>query len=433
MIDNKGISLEGPAMRSSGVATGTPSRMPARSISTTTGPTTATTTSASADPRNSCLDAGYGHGRPILGRDIPGATAPKARQQAQPGTAAGATAAAAEHGSDFQRLTALDNLHACWLKARKNKGDRERIQRFAEDPLRYLSMIRERLRSRSYTFGPYRSFTIREKKFRDVVDAPMKDRVVHWMLYDYMLPIWQPRFIHDTYGNLPGRGTHAAVRRLADFCRSPACRWALQIDLSKYFYSVPHDKLKARALRYIGDHDLRQLLVNLIDSWRTDHRFDHLFPADSAYRQTAAKGMPIGNLSSQLFANLYLNDFDHWVKETLRVKSYLRYVDDMVFLGESREELGAISDQIIARLAADGLTVHPKKIRLAPVSAGIPWLGYVVWPSHVSAGRYVRGRYHRRLRQHEIGGFDRTESLTSYRALLKHTGSRRQSFPTTER
>lgn len=425
MIDSKGMPLEGPAMRSSGAATGTPSRMPARSISTTTGPTTATTTSASADPRTSCLDAGYGHGRPILGRDIPGARAPKARPQAQPGTAAGATAAAAEHGSDFQRLTALGNLHACWLKARRNKGNRERIQRFAEDPLRYLTMIQERLRDRAYTFGPYRSFTVREKKFRDVVDAPIKDRVVHWMLYDYLLPIWQPRFIHDTYGNLPGRGTHAAVRRLADFCRSPSCRWALQLDISKYFYSVPHDKLKERSLRYIGDHDLRRLMVDLIDSWRTDHRFDELFPADSAYRQTAAKGMPIGNLSSQLFANIYLNDFDHWVKETLRVRHYLRYVDDMVFLGESREVVLAITEQIVQRLAADGLTVHPKKVRLAPAAAGIPWLGYVVWPGHVSTGRYGRQRYHHRLRQHETGGYDRSESLNSYRAMLKHTGATR--------
>lgn len=286
-------------------------------------------------------------------------------------------------------------------------------------------MIQERLRNRAYTFGPYRSFTIREKKFRDVVDAPIKDRVVHWMLYDYLLPIWQPRFIHDTYGNLPGRGTHAAVRRLADFCRSPSCRWALQLDISKYFYSVPHDKLKARALRYVGDHDLRQLLTALIDSWRTDNRFDNLFPAGSAYRETAAKGMPIGNLPSQLFANIYLNDFDHWIKETLHVRHYLRYVDDMVILGDSRESLAVLGEKLIQHLTADGLTVHPKKIRLAPVTAGIQWLGYVVWPNHVSAGRYVRRRYLYRLRQKETKGYDHLESLQSYHAALAHTGSTR--------
>lgn len=424
MID-EGISLEGPAMRSSGAATGTPSRMPARSTSTTTGPTTATTTSASADPRTLCLDAGHGHGRPLLGREIPGASAPKARQHAQPGTAAGATATAAEHGSEFHRLTRLDNLYACWQKARRNKGGSQRIQRFAEDQLHYLALIQERLRARTFTFGPYRSFTVREKKFRDVIDAPMKDRIVHWLIYDTLLPAWMPRFIHDTYGNLPGRGTHAAIRRLAGFCRAPAAHWVLQLDISKYFYSVRHDLLKARVLRHIGDEDLRRLLIALVDSFRTGATYDTIFPPGSPYHQTADKGMPIGNLSSQLFANIFLTDFDHWVKEDLRVKRYIRYVDDMVFLGESREALQAIADQVIAQLAADGLVIHPRKIRLAPVSAGVPFLGYVIWPGHVSAGQYLRQRYHYRLRQHESGGYDRSESLLSYRAMFRHTGPTR--------
>lgn len=381
--------------------------------------------SASADPRQLNLDAGHAHGRQSLGRKSPGAAAPKAWQYAQPGTATGPTGAVAERGSDFHSLTALDNLYACWLKARRNKGQRERIQRFGEDPLHYLTTIQERLRRRAYTFGPYRTFTVREKKFRDVVDAPMKDRIVHWMLYETLLPIWLPRFIHDTYGNLPGRGTHAAVRRLAAFCRAPASCWVLQLDISKYFYSIPHDHLKARVLRYLGDHDMRQLLGSLIDSWRTDERYDDLFSPDSAYRRTALKGMPIGNLSSQLFANIYLNDFDHWVKESLRVRHYLRYVDDMVFLGSDRDKLLEISAAVVAKLTEDGLTVHPKKMRLAPVAAGVPWLGYVVWPNHVSAGRYVRRRYHQRLRQHESGVRDRTEALESYRAMFAHTGRAR--------
>lgn len=425
MMFNEGMFLEGPAMRSSGAATGTPSRMPARSISTTTGPTTATTTSASADPRIHGLDAGHAHGKLLLGRNLPEAIASKARQHAQPGTATEPAGTVAEHGSDFYNLTTLVNLHACWLKARRNKGNRERIQRFAQDPLHYLSIIQDRLRSRAYSFGPYRSFTVREKKFRFVIDAPMKDRIVHWMLYEYMLPIWQPRFIHDTYGNLPGRGTLAAINRLADFCRRPASRWVLQLDISKYFYSVGHDLLKARALRYIGDHDVRQLVIALIDSWSTDDRYDDLFPADSPYRKTAAKGMPVGNLPSQLFANIFLNEFDHWVKETLRVRHYIRYVDDILVVGESKEAVEEIGLAMVAKLSADGLTIHPKKIRLAPLAAGIPFLGYVVWPNHISAGRYVRSRFLHRLRQHETGGYDRSESLQSYRAMLGHTGATR--------
>ncbi len=323
----------------------------------------------------------------------------------------------------FHDLTSLDNLWACWQHARSNKGGRLRIQRFAEDPLRHLITIQQRLRERAYTFGPYKTFTVREKKFRDVVDAPMKDRIVHWMLYQYMLPIWQPRFIHDTFGNLPGRGTHAAINRLAQFARSERAEWVLQLDISKYFYSVNHTLLKERVLRHIGDDDLRMLMIGLIDSFRTDDSYDHLFDESTLYRKTPEKGMPIGNLTSQLFANIFLNDFDHWVKEKLRVKRYVRYVDDMAILGESHEELQTIREQITAKLISEGLTIHPHKIRIAPTRAGVPFLGSIVWPNHISAGRYVRSRYHQRLRQHESGGRDRTEAIRSYQAALSHTGS----------
>ena len=296
------------------------------------------------------------------------------------------------------------------------------MQRFGDDALRYLLKIQEQLRTRTYTFGPYKTFTVREKKFRHVVDAPMKDRVVHWLLYQYLLPIWQPCFIHDTYGNLPGRGTHAAVQRLAQFARRPANTWVLQVDISKYFYSVNHSLLKARALRYVGDQNIRTLLVDLIDSFRTGEQYDELFPATGMYRSTARKGMPIGNLSSQLFANIFLCEFDHWVKQTLGVRHYIRYVDDMVFLASTQQELRDISAAIVERLAGDGLTIHPKKIRLAPVSAGIPFLGYIVWPNHISVGTYSRRRYHHRLRQHETGGFDRSAALLSYKAMFSHAG-----------
>ncbi len=417
---NKGNSLQSPAMRSSEAATGTRTTMPASSISTTTIRTTRTTTSASADPTISYLNREHAPVKPIIGREFPGRT-PKARLIAKPQTAAADVAV--ECGSLFHQLTSLDNLFQCWLKAKKNKSKSLRVQRFGEDPLHYLLIIQQRLRAGTYSFGPYKTFTVQEKKFRCVVDAPMKDRIVHWMLYEYLLPIWQPRFIHDTFGNLPGRGTHAAVNRLAQFCRAPSCKWVLQLDVSKYFYSVNHDLLKARALRYVGDHELRRLIVILVDSFRTDGQFDDLFAAASMYRQTAAKGMPIGNLSSQLFANIYLNEFDHWMKETLQVKKYIRYVDDLVILAATQQELAELCEQIVAKLAVDGLAIHPKKIRLAPVAAGIPFLGYVTWPNHISAGKYVRGRYHQRLRQHEAGIFDRTDTLRSYAAMFSHTGS----------
>jgi len=421
---NEGDFLESPAMRSLGAATGTRTSMPACSISTTTGPTTRTTSSASADPKVSRLEQQHAAVKStIFGRKSPGDSL-KARHYAKPETVAGLTSAATGCGrlSAFTRLTSLDNLFQCWRNAKKNKSTNPRIQRFGDDPLRYLVMIQDRLRSHTYAFGPYKTFTVQEKKFRHVVDAPMKDRIVHWMLYSYLLPIWQPRFIHDTFGNLPGRGTLAAVNRLSQFCRAEGATWVLQMDISKYFYSINHALLKQRALRFIGDISLRNLITDLVDSFQTDHQFDDLFAVDSMYRRTAAKGMPIGNLSSQLFANVFLSDFDHWIKEDLRIKHYIRYVDDIVILGRNRGELLAISDLVVAKLAKDGLTIHPYKTRLAPTTAGIPFLGYVVWPNHISAGTYVRRRYHYRLRQHEKEGYNRIESLRSYAAMFSHTG-----------
>ncbi len=386
------------------------------------------TMSAFADPKITCLNVERAHGKPILGRSSPGEI-PKARQPAKPKTAAGLPSAAAESGAvpaPFHELTSFSSLFGYWRNAKKNKTTSLRVQRFGDDPLRYLSIVQQKLRARTYTFGPYKTFTVREKKFRHVVDAPMKDRVVHWMLYSYMLPIWQPRFIADTYGNLPGRGTHAAIQRLAQFARTDGAKWVLQLDISKYFYSINHSLLKARVLRYIGDQNIRSLLVDLVDSFETGDQYDALFPADGMYRRTRAKGMPIGNLSSQLFANIFLCDFDHWVKQVLRIKHYIRYVDDIVILADTREELQAISAAIVQRLALDGLTIHPKKVRLAPAAEGIPFLGYVVWPRHVSAGKYIRARYHQRLRQHETGGRDRTAAIASYQAMFKHTGSTTQ-------
>ena len=299
-----------------------------------------------------------------------------------------ATAAAAEHGSDFHELTALRNLFECWLEASRNKGGRERIQRFASDPLTYLCTIQDRLRARRCTFGPYRTFTVREKKHRDVVDAPMKDRIVHWMLYRYLLPIWQPRFVADTFGNLPGRGTHAAIARLADFCRDAGELWALQLDISKYFYAVPHARLKERVLRHVGDHQVRALILDLIDSFRTDDRYDALFPDDSAYRSTAAKGMPIGNLSSQLFANIFLDPFDHWVKESLRIRRYLRYVDDLVMLHESPAQLNAWRAAIDAFLRDRlGIQLNPVKTVLQPLERGLDFAGQVIRPHHSTMRR----------------------------------------------
>jgi hypothetical protein len=325
-------------------------------------------------------------------------------------------------GSDFDNLTGLSHLYWCWCKARRAKARKARVQRFDRDALRYLLIIQKRLRDGTYEFGPYRYFQVIEKKRRDVVDSPMKDRVVHWMIYEHLTALWQKRFICDTYGNIRGRGTHAAVKRAAEFARKPANQYVLSIDLSKFFYSVQHSHLKQAVLRHLGDQKLRDLVVRLIDSFNTDSRYDELFPEDSAYRQEKQKGMPLGNLTSQLFCNILLNDFDHWVKEKLGVRHYIRYVDDMLFFGESKEELRMLSVTLIEYLDSIGLIVNPRKMSILPVSHGVPFLGYIIWTNHVSAGWRIRKGYAAAMRTPHL---IQNAKVQAYRTCFRATGASR--------
>jgi len=327
-----------------------------------------------------------------------------------------------EKGYFFQ-LTELSNLYRLWFKVKKSRSIGLRSVRFNERLMDYLAKIQHQLRAGYFEFGPYQFFTIREKKMRLVANAPLKDKIVHWLLYEHLLQHWQRRFIYDTYGNLPGKGTHAAIRRVACWARKPRLQYALQIDISKYFHSISHSYLKRVLLEREGDQSIRHLLISLVDSYQAGPEFDHLFEEDTPYRKTKEKGMPLGNLTSQLFANIYLNEFDHWVKEVLREKYYARYVDDLIFLGGTAAELNALKEKVVEKLKSIGLTVNPKKIAIRRIDRGIPFLGYVVWKNHISSGSRVRKRFSRCLRLLE--GTNIKPSIDSYRGFFKHTGATR--------
>lgn len=323
----------------------------------------------------------------------------------------------------FQRLTELDQLLRMWFNVRNAQSTMARYVRFNENRLKNLQIIQQRLRSDTFEFGPYQYFIVKEKTRRSIANAPLKDRAPHWLLYEHLLRHWRRRFIHDTFGNLPGKGTHAAVRRLSDWARKPALTHALQIDISKYFSSMQHAYLKKVLLQREGNTHIRTLINAVIDSFVTSNESDHLFAPGSSYLQTPEKGIALGNLSSQILANIYLNEFDHWVKEVLRIKHYIRYVDDIVVLGSSAQELAHLQQRLAAKLAEIGLQIHPRKTKIRKIGCGIPFLGYIVWPNHISAGQRVRNQYARKLRR--INGKDNTAMRASYAGIFKHTGATR--------
>lgn len=323
----------------------------------------------------------------------------------------------------FEAITEIDQLLRMWLKVRNARSILPRYVRFNENRLKNLQIIQYRLRTDTFEFGPYQYFIVKEKTRRSVANAPLKDRPPHWLLYEHLMNQWQRRFIHDCYGNLPGKGTHAAVRRLASWARKPSLTHALQIDIAKYFSSIQHAYLKKVLFEREGNSHIRILLDGVIDSFITSDEFDHLFEENSTYRLTKAKGIALGNLVSQIIANIYLNEFDHWIKETLRVKYYLRYVDDIIILGSSAEELTVLRRTIEMKLLEIGLDVNPKKTKIRKISCGIPSLGYIVWPNHISAGKRVRRQYAKKLRR--SGGKDNAGLRAAYNGIFKHTGATR--------
>jgi RNA-directed DNA polymerase len=280
----------------------------------------------------------------------------------------------------FARVVAFGNLYRAFLGASHGKRDQPEVREFEFHLESRLWGIRRELEDGTYRWGAFRRFLINDPKRREIRAAPFRDRVVHHALFYVLDPIFTPGFIADTYACIRGRGTHQAVRRYRQFARArrrAGC--VLQCDVKSYFASVDHDVLMRLLARRIGDARLLTLLGSLIEHGA----------------EAPGKGMPIGNLTSQLFANLYLDPLDHFVKEALRVPHYIRYMDDFLLLldgrAAARAHLAAIEVFVRDQLR---LRLNPRRVVLAPAGCVRDVLGYV----HHSDGRVrVRCRSVRRL------------------------------------
>lgn len=319
---------------------------------------------------------------------------------------------------EFHDLFSLPNLVRAHNKARTGKNYRDEVYLFERNLLANLSAIRNRVLSGSYRFGPYREFILFDTKRRHIVTSPHKDRVVHWVLYSYLYPIFDRGFIHDSYGNREGKGVLKGATRAREFIQKRNNQYVLKIDFSKYFYSVRHDVLLGMLDAKVRNPLVTNLLEDLITSFKTGDLYDHLFHEESLYRTTEYKGMPLGSLTSQLFANIYLNRLDHYCKDALKIESYLRYVDDIVILGTHKHDLAKKLGQIESfsreRL---GLEIHPGKVRIFPKSQGLDFLGYRIYPYRT----LIRKRTQRRIRRALLS--ENSGQITSYYGICKHSDS----------
>ena len=298
----------------------------------------------------------------------------------------------------FARLTAWDNLLEAYRKAARGKRSRVATARFEHQVADRLIDLQEDLRSYRYRPGPYVHFYIHEPKRRKISAAPFRDRVVHHALCKVIEPWFERRFIVDSYANRIGKGTHRAVDRLQQFARR--YRYVLRLDIVKHFPSIDHVILHDILARVIHEEDVLWLVDQILDSGAgiLDEEYPMVwFPGDDLLAILRPRGLPIGNLTSQFWSNCYLNPFDHFVKRELRCPAYLHYVDDGALFSDSKSELWAWKQAVVERLATLRLTFHEQAAQVMPVAGGIPWLGFIVYPTHrrVKAGNVCR--FSRRL------------------------------------
>ncbi|MCP4701504.1 MAG: RNA-dependent DNA polymerase [Gammaproteobacteria bacterium] len=292
----------------------------------------------------------------------------------------------------WPHVVAFDNLLLAYRKARKGKRHRPAVALFGLKLEKELPKLQKELLEGSYCPGRYRLFTIYERKPRQIAAAPFRDRVVHHALMNIVEPLLDRRFIHDSYACRQDKGVHEAVNRYQRWAQR--YRHALKMDVTRYFPSIDHIIMKEKLAHRIKDPKVLELFALLIDTSPRIKTPPVWYPGDDLLTPVERRtGIPIGNLTSQFLANLYLDDFDHYMKE--RAPAYLRYVDDCFVLGDDKIWLNEMQELAKARLAQDRLCLHPHKVHLFLTRRGVDVLGYRIWPNQ------------RRLRKDNAYGFVR--------------------------
>jgi len=325
----------------------------------------------------------------------------------------------------YPQVCNFDNLYLAYRKARKGKRGRPPAASFEFSLEENLVQLREELTTKTYVPGPYVSFYIHEPKRRLISAAPFRDRVVHHALFNVMDPIFERRFIHDSYANRVGKGTHRALDRCTRFARKMP--YVLQCDVKQFFPSVDHAILRRIIARVIVDEDVLWLVDRILDSGIgvLDEEYEmQWFPGDDLLAASRPRGLPIGNLTSQFWANVYLNEVDHFVKRELKCRHFIRYVDDMLLFADDRRTLHHWRQALIEKLAEQRLVLHEGRAQVFPVTEGIAFLGFRVFPTHRRLKRAKGVSFQRRFKalqqQYVAGEFDLETLNASVQGWVSH-------------
>ena len=259
----------------------------------------------------------------------------------------------------------------------RGKRKRKDVQEFQLGLMDNILSLHTDLKTNTYTHAGYHAFNIRDPKPRNIHKATVRDRLLHHAVYRVLYPYFDKRFISESYSCRINKGTHKAIKQFQRYSwhvsknNTRTC-WILKCDIKKFFANIDHHILLEILNKHIDDKETLNLLETIISSFHS--------PMSKTVFDI---GLPLGNLTSQLLVNIYMNEFDQFVKHKLKVKHYIRYADDFVFFSSNTEELSTIYQYIVEFLEQElKLTLHPDKVFVKTLASGIDFLGWVHFPDH---------------------------------------------------
>jgi retron-type reverse transcriptase len=306
----------------------------------------------------------------------------------------------------YQDIISLENLLQAWkefIRGKKNKKDVELFQRYL---MQNVINLYNDLYNKKYRHSQYQAFKILDPKPRDIHKASVRDRLLHHALYRKLYPYFDKQFIHDSYSCRLNKGTHKALKQFKNYANKVSCNhiktvWILKCDVRKFFASINQEILLTILSKYIQDVDILNLLKNIIQSFNSTE---------------IGKGLPLGNLTSQLLVNIYMNEFDQYMKRILKTKYYIRYADDFVIMSKDKNYLKVVLVEIEKFLGEKlKLQLHPDKVFIKTLYSGMDFLGWVHFPKHKVLRTVTKKRMFKKLKDNP-----KEEVVQSYLGLLSH-------------
>ncbi|MDD5318257.1 MAG: reverse transcriptase/maturase family protein [Candidatus Pacebacteria bacterium] len=308
--------------------------------------------------------------------------------------------------SSYNDIISLENLLEAWEEFINGKKGRKDVQEFQRNLMSNIIALHLELKDKTYVHLPYEAFNISDPKPRNIHKASVRDRLLHHAIYRKLHSFFNRTFISDSYSCRFGKGTHKAVQQFRKYGYKASKNnrktlWILKCDIRKFFASVDHEVLIDILDMYLKDKDVLWLLIQIIDSFQSIGE---------------GKGLPLGNLTSQLLVNIYMNEFDQFVKHELKQKHYIRYADDFVIMHHDKDTLLKVLPKISQFLYENlKLSLHPDKIYLKTFSSGVDFLGWVHFPTHRVLRTTTKKRMFRNIHKDT-----KKEVIQSYLGLLSH-------------